>query len=177
MPLGQAASGLDACADSARRIEAVTDRPDPTPDPTAPVIPSDPDRVSFKRVTFSYRPELPRILDGATFEVRRGEAVALVGPSGVGKSTVAELMVRFRDPDRGRVSLGGTELTSIEGDLVRDLVRLSPQDSYLFTGTLRENVGLARPEAADELLVQLPTHHRLLRSQPWHPQSHRCRSV
>ena len=152
MPLGQAAGGLDACAESARRIEAVTDRPDPAPDPVDPVAPTDPDRIAFDRVGFSYGPGLPAILDGASFEIGRGEAVALVGPSGTGKSTVAELMVRFRDPDSGRISLGGTDLRSIDGDLTREMVRLSPQDSYLFTGTLRENVALARPEADDEVL-------------------------
>lgn len=152
MPLGQAATGLDACAESASRIEAVTDRPDPTPDPPDPAEPREPERIAFDRVSFAYGSSLPSILDEASFAVRKGEAVALVGPSGTGKSTVAELMVRFRDPDAGRVELGGIDLTEIEGDFVREQIRLSPQDSYLFTGSLRENVALARPEADDEVL-------------------------
>ena len=154
MPLGQAAAGLDACAESARRIEAVTDRPDPSPDPVDPVAVPNPDRVAFDEVSFSYGPSLPAILDGASFEIGRGEAVALIGPSGTGKSTIAELMVRFRDPESGQIELGGTGMASIAGDRVRESIRLSPQDCYLFTGTLRENISLARPEAEDEVLVE-----------------------
>ena len=63
-------------------------------------------------------------------------------------------MVRFRDPEAGQIQLGGTGMASIEGDRVRESIRLSPQDCYLFTGTLRENISLARPDAEDEVLVE-----------------------
>ncbi|MGV1049988.1 MAG: ATP-binding cassette domain-containing protein, partial [Solirubrobacterales bacterium] len=70
------------------------------------------------------------------------------GPSGAGKSTLAELAVRFRDPLEGTVRLGGVPLAEIGGDRVREAVRLSPQDAYLFTTTLRDNVALGRAGAS-----------------------------
>lgn len=84
-----------------------------------------------------------------------GEAVALVGPSGIGKSTISELMVRFRDPDSGRITFGGTDLRSLDPDRLREAVRLSPQDSYLFTGTLRENIALGKPGADDAEIEEM----------------------
>lgn len=149
MPLGPAAASLDSCADAAGRIEEITERPAPVQEPERPLPPPDSGSLRFDGVRFSYGPGLPVVLDGADFEISPGEAVALVGPSGAGKSTISELMVRFRDPDAGRITLGGVDLREIDSDRVRETIRLAPQDSYLFTGTLGENVAMGLP-AADE---------------------------
>ncbi len=150
LPLGQAASVIDACGDAATRIEAITERPVPIEMPLEPApIPSS-GPIAFDQVGFSYGPGLPTVLADAVFTLSPGEAVALVGPSGVGKSTVSELMVRFRDPGAGRITLGDTDLRSLDPDHLREVVRLSPQDAYLFTGTLRENVALGSPRAEDD---------------------------
>lgn len=153
MPLGPAAASLDSCADAAERIEEITERPAPVTEPEKPLPVPDSGPLCFEQVRFSYAPDLPLVLDGVDFRVSPGEAVALVGPSGVGKSTISELMVRFRDPDEGKVTLGGADLRRLDSDRVREVVRLAPQDSYLFTGTLGENVALGMPSASQEQIA------------------------
>ncbi len=148
-PLGAAATSIDACADAALRIEAVVDREPPVAEPARPVPPGTGD-LELAAVRFRYETAGPWLLDGADLRLRPGRAVALLGPSGAGKSTIAELAVRFRDPDGGSVSLGGVDLRQCDGDDVRATVRLSPQDSYLFTTTLRDNVAIGRAGADDE---------------------------
>jgi thiol reductant ABC exporter CydC subunit len=150
MPLGPAAASLDSCADAARRIEEVTERPSPVEEPADPLPPPAAGPLRFEQVSFSYGPDLPVVLHGADFAISEGEAVALVGPSGAGKSTIAELMVRFRDPGEGRLTLGGQDLRMLDSDRLREVIRLAPQDSYLFTGTLGENVALGMPSASEE---------------------------
>ena len=150
MPLGPAAASLDACADAADRIEEITERPPPVEEPEHPLPLPEAGPIAFESVGFSYGPGLPTVLEDVDFSLSPGEAVALVGPSGAGKSTIAELMVRFRDPGRGRITFAGTDLRRFDADQLRERVRIAPQDSYLFTGTLGENVAMGRPDAAPE---------------------------
>lgn len=148
-PLPAAAAGIDACAAAALRIESVLDREPPLREPEAPVTPPA-GSLELRGVRFRYGPDEPWVLAGADLVLRPGLSLALLGPSGAGKSTLAELLVRFRDPVEGSVTLGGVPLTEIAGEEVRAAVRLSPQDAYLFTTTLRDNVALGRPGAGDE---------------------------
>jgi thiol reductant ABC exporter CydC subunit len=150
MPLGPAAASVDSCADAASRIEEITERPAPVTEPDEPLPVPAGGPIRFEKVSFAYSANQPTVLREADFSVSPGEAVALVGPSGAGKSTSAELMVRFRDPDDGRITLGGADLRSLDSDRLRETVRLAPQDSYLFTGTLGENVALGKPSASPE---------------------------
>ena len=84
--------------------------------------------------------------------VRPGERVAIVGPSGSGKSTIARLLLRFHDPDRGRVTIGGRDLRELSLDQVRSRVALVSQDTWLFHGTVEDNIRMGKPDAsADEL--------------------------
>lgn len=147
-PLGAAAAGLDACAVAAGRIEAVLDREPPLREPEAPVR-APIGGLELRGVRFRYAEGLPWVLDGADLRLAPGRAVALLGPSGTGKSTLAELLVRFRDPDAGALTLGGVSLRAIGGEELRAAVRLSPQDAYLFTTTLRDNVAIGRAGAGD----------------------------
>jgi thiol reductant ABC exporter CydC subunit len=152
-PLGAAAASIDACASAALRIESVLEREPEAPDPAAPrPLPSGGD-LELRGVCFRYGEGEPWALDGATLRLRPGQAVALLGPSGCGKSTLAELAVRFRDPQRGNVLLGGVDLRELAGEAVREAVRLSPQDAYLFTTTLRDNVAIGRVGASDSGIV------------------------
>jgi thiol reductant ABC exporter CydC subunit len=147
-PLPAAAAGIDACAAAALRVESVLERDPPVAEPVAPVAAPE-GTLEMRAVRFRYAAGAPWILDGVDLTLRPGRSVALVGPSGAGKSTLAELAVRFRDPDSGVVGLGGEPLPHIAGEEIRAAVRLAPQDAYLFTTTLRDNVALGRPGASD----------------------------
>lgn len=148
-PLGAAAASIDACGAAATRIEAVLDRPAPVAEPAVPQPLRSPSALKLRRVRFRYGDGGPWVLDGADLRLAPGSAIALVGPSGCGKSTLAELAVRFRDPVAGSVAIGGTDLREARGEEIRDAVRLAPQDAYLFTTTLRDNVAVGRADASD----------------------------
>jgi len=106
--------------------------------------------VLFDGVTFSYptRPEA-RALDGVSFSVAPGERVAIVGPSGAGKSTIFHLLLRFYDPQQGRIALDGVEIASADPVLVRERLSLVPQDAVIFAASVRENIRLGRSDATD----------------------------
>ncbi|WP_052422930.1 ABC transporter ATP-binding protein/permease [Nonomuraea candida] len=125
---------------------AVADRGTRRDFPEAPAI-------AFEQVTFTY-PGAPRpAVRDVAFTVPAGRTVALVGPSGAGKSTLAALLHRHHDPDRGRITIGGTDVRDLTLDTLRGGVAVVAQDTYLFHGTVAENLRLARPEATDEELV------------------------
>ncbi len=152
-PLLAAAQRLDACASSAERLEEAVDRADPTPEPSRPrPLPAGgPLTVESARVRYAPAGG-PWVLDGLSLTLREGEAVAVLGPSGAGKTTLADLLVRFRDPDAGRVALGGTDLRDLRSSDVRDVVRLAGQEARLFATTIAENVRIGRPGATDDEL-------------------------
>jgi ABC-type transport system involved in cytochrome bd biosynthesis fused ATPase/permease subunit len=95
-------------------------------------------------------PAGPDVLSGIDLSVPAGRRVAIVGPSGAGKTTLAMVLLRFLDPSAGRVTLAGTDITSLDGDTVRGIVGLCAQDAHVFDSTLGENLRLARREATDE---------------------------
>lgn len=153
-PLSQAAAVIDATDNAAGRIEEVTERPVPVVDREHPLpIPAG-GSLRLEDVTFAYPSGEALLLNRANLEIHPGEAVALTGPSGIGKSTLAELLVRFRDPDNGRILLGGTDLRDLDQDQLREAVRLAPQDAYMFNTTIAENVKLGRPEADRERIIE-----------------------
>jgi len=152
-PLSAAAASLDAVADAAARLEDVTERPPPvvagTGDPPA-------GDLELRGVRFRYGDGEPLVLDGVDLRLALGRAVAIAGPSGAGKTTLAELLVRFRDPTEGSVAIGGADLRELDPVRVRDAVRLGAQEAYLFATSIGANVALARPGAgADEIAAAL----------------------
>src|SRR5712691_4049278 len=123
---------------------AVSDRP-PGPEPNDA-------GVAFEDVTFSYPGARRPAHAGLSFSVRPGERVGIVGPSGSGKSTVARLLLRFHDPDRGRVTVGGRDLRELSFEQIRGRIAVVSQDTWLFHGTVEENLRMGKPDAtADEL--------------------------
>jgi subfamily B ATP-binding cassette protein MsbA len=106
--------------------------------------------VIFERVSFRYQPapSLPWILEDIDLRCAPGEVVALVGPSGAGKTTLVSLLPRFWDVDRGRVLLDGIDTRNLRLAELRGAIGIVPQDPALFSGTIRENIAYARPEAA-----------------------------
>ncbi|MFZ9666785.1 MAG: ABC transporter transmembrane domain-containing protein [Steroidobacteraceae bacterium] len=107
--------------------------------------------VRFENVRFNYpsRPETPA-LDGFSIDIAPGETVAFVGPSGAGKSTTFQLLLRFYDPQSGRVMLDGVDVADADPLAVRQRIGLVPQDTVLFGTSARENIRFGRPDATDE---------------------------
>jgi ATP-binding cassette subfamily C protein CydD len=103
--------------------------------------------LAFEGVRYAYDEGQRPALRGVSFEVAAGEKVALVGPSGAGKSTVAHLLLRFLEPDRGRIVVDGVPLADLPPAVWRRQVAWVPQDPYLFHGTVTDNIRLARPGA------------------------------
>ena len=104
--------------------------------------------IEFDRVTFGYDRDRP-VLRDATLRIGAGETVALVGPSGAGKTTVARLITRWHDPDKGTVRVDGHDLRDVTLQSLRSQIGVVPQEPFLFAGTVRDNVGFACPDAPD----------------------------
>ena len=110
------------------------------------------DRVEFRNVHFSYD-ESREIIHGVSFEVRKGETVALVGPSGGGKSTLSELMERFYDINQGDILFDGVSIRDFKQDSLRAAMSLVSQETVLFNDTIRSNIALGRTDATDEEII------------------------
>jgi thiol reductant ABC exporter CydC subunit len=150
-PLPAAARSIRGCAQSAARLEQVNGARPSVEDAARPQTPSGDGDLWLRDARARYG-EGPWVLDGAELRLAPGERVALVGPSGVGKTTIAELLVRFRDPQDGAVLLDGVDARALTQESLRRAVVLAAQDAHLFTSSVRENVRVARPEAEDDEL-------------------------
>jgi thiol reductant ABC exporter CydC subunit len=151
-PLPLAARRLRACAAAASRLEELCEREPSVRDPAQPrALPGGGDLV-VEDVSARYAPAEPWVLEHASLRLAPGRRVVLMGPSGAGKTTLAQLLVRFRDPDAGSVRIGGVDLRELAQDDVRRAVALAAQDAHLFNTTLRENVLLARRAATEQEL-------------------------
>ena len=106
--------------------------------------------VRFEHVNFAYREGGRPALRDVSLELRAGEKLGVVGPSGAGKSTLVSLMLRFGDPQEGRVLLGGQDIRTIPLQVLRRHIAVVAQDMYLFYGTIADNLRMAKPEAAPE---------------------------
>ncbi|MGH7403414.1 MAG: ABC transporter transmembrane domain-containing protein, partial [Candidatus Rokuibacteriota bacterium] len=108
--------------------------------------------IDFEGVTFSYPGGRRAALEGLSFSVAAGERVGVVGASGAGKSTISRLLLRLADPTTGRITLGGHDLRELSLHDLRRLIAVVSQDTYLFHGTIEENLRMGRPEASQEEL-------------------------
>src|SRR5262249_28558459 len=112
--------------------------------------------VVFAAVRFAYPGGRHAAHDGLAFDVRAGERVGIVGPSGSGKSTVARLLLRFYDPQGGRVLLGGRDVRELSLARLREQIAVVSQDTYLFHGTVEENLRMGKPDATAAALPAAP---------------------
>ncbi|WP_026873386.1 ABC transporter ATP-binding protein [Inquilinus limosus] len=144
-----------------RRIYGLKAEPVPVTDgPGVPDHPG-PAALALQGVGFTYPGQGRRALAGVTVEIPAGKTVALVGTSGAGKTTTAQLLMRFWDPDEGRIILNGVDLRDYDLDDLRRRIALVAQDTYLFNDTLRANIRIARPDAGEEELAAAIEHASL----------------
>ena len=170
--LSEVWSEISSAAGAAARIADLLETEPKIVAPAAPLDLPRPARgeIAFEGVSFSYptRPEVAAVHD-LTFAVRAGETIAIVGPSGAGKSTVFQLLMRFYDPQTGRVSVDGLDVSQVDPAQLRARLSLVPQEAAIFGATIAENIGYGRTDAdraqiieaakraaADEFIANLP---------------------
>ncbi|WP_423210674.1 ABC transporter transmembrane domain-containing protein [Paracoccus yeei] len=143
--LQRAAGATERLTELLSAEDTLTDPPNPVPLP-CPVQ----GRIGFRDVTFHYpsRPDVSA-LEGITLDIAPGETVALVGPSGAGKTTVVQLLLRFWDPASGQVTIDGIDLRQMARADFRQAIALVPQDPVIFSGSARDNIRFGRPGASD----------------------------
>jgi thiol reductant ABC exporter CydC subunit len=146
---------------SGRRILELTDRAPRIADPLRPAHPPVSATVALESVTARYADEERPALSGVDLRLNPGRRVALVGPSGAGKTTVVNLLLRFLDPEEGRVTLAGRDLREYRQEDVRRTFALAGQEAHVFDSTIRENLRLARPAASDDELHDVLDRVRL----------------
>lgn len=135
---------------AAQRVFDVLDLPETIKDAeNAKLLPPAKGQVSFKNVSFSYNPG-EQVISNISFDVKPGQMIAFVGPSGAGKSTVASLLPRFYDVDKGSITIDGEDLRGVTLDSLREQVGIVPQETVLFNGTVYDNILYGRLDATKE---------------------------
>lgn len=159
-----------AAHSTARRIQDVlTAEPPAPPRPDAAERPGLTPGIAFDHVRFGYDGRHRPVLDDFTLTVEPGRTVAVVGPSGAGKTTVVSLLLRFVDPQQGAVRIGGIDLRDLPPAQLRRMVALVAQDTYLFGGTVAENLRMARPDATAaelESAAKIANAHDFIAASP-----------
>ena len=163
---------LQRAAGATERLVELLNTDDAVQDPSSPVALPRPVRgeIAFQDVTFRYpaRPETSA-LNGVSLHVNPGETVALVGPSGAGKTTILQLLMRFYDPQQGRITLDGIVLADLARADFRQSIAMVPQDPVIFATSARENIRFGRPEATDaevEAAAKAAAAHDFLTALP-----------
>lgn len=154
-PLMEISSGysmIQLAITGARRLNEMFDEPDEIKPVNAPKISGVAQAVALNHVDFGYK-EDRLILKDVSIQVNKGEMVALVGPTGSGKTTIMNLLNRFYDVNQGSVTFDGKDIRDIDLDSLRQNVGIVLQDSVLFSGTIRENIVFGKPDATDEEVV------------------------
>ena len=157
-PLTQVASMLNLLQSgvaSAERVFELLDAPEE--DAEEQGLPAAPDlahgEVRFEDVSFSYDPERP-LITGLSLVAEPGHTVAIVGPTGAGKTTMVNLVMRFYDPQSGRILIDGVDITSMPRGVLRGRIGMVLQDTWLFAGSIRDNIAYGRPDASEDDILE-----------------------
>jgi ATP-binding cassette, subfamily B, multidrug efflux pump len=142
-----------ALAGAERIFDVMDQKPEFDDAPDAPVLKDVSGSVVFKDVDFGYKKDIP-VLKNVRLRARPGQTIALVGPTGAGKTTIVNLLTRFYDIDRGAILVDGKDIRTIQKDSLRSSLGIVLQDSYLFSDTIKENIRYGRLDATDEEVVR-----------------------
>jgi ATP-binding cassette subfamily B protein len=169
MQVASMANLLQSGVASAERVFALLDADEQGPDPAAPVRPRRVrGRVEFEDVSFRYDPDTP-LIEHLSLTVEPGQTVAIVGPTGAGKTTLVNLLMRFYEVTGGRITLDGTDIAALTREDLRRTTGMVLQDAWLFGGTIAENIAYGAPDASEERIVEAAraTHvDRFVRTLP-----------
>jgi ATP-binding cassette subfamily B protein len=155
--LGSMANLLQSGVASAERVFELLDEPEQEPDvEPAETAPETASRLRFDDVSFRYTADKP-LIEGLSLEAKPGSTVAIVGPTGAGKTTLVNLIMRFYDVDSGTITLDGVDTSRMTRDDLRSRTGMVLQDTWLFAGTIRENIAYGRPDASEEEILAAAT--------------------
>lgn len=151
--LAQVANVVQSGVASAERVFELLDAPEQSPDVGPGVtLPTPRCEVCFDDVSFRYKPDVP-LIEHLSLVARPGQTVAIVGPTGAGKTTLVNLMMRFYDLDAGTISIDGVDIASVPRRELRAKIGMVLQDTWLFSGTIRENIKYGNPGASEEEML------------------------
>ncbi|MBE3574746.1 MAG: ABC transporter ATP-binding protein [Firmicutes bacterium] len=157
MPIAQMANivnVLQSTLASAERVFEVLNEPEEEPDRVdAKIIPSPRGEVRFQDVTFRYKEDMP-LIEHLNLEVKPGQTIAIVGPTGAGKTTLVNLLMRFYEIRSGRITIDGVDIRDLTREGLRSLFGMVLQDAWLFSGTIRDNIAYGREGATHEEIVR-----------------------
>ncbi len=152
------------------QVLALLDTPPQVEDlPDAQEMPPLAGQISLQQISFRYRPELADVLHEVELKIEPGQTVALVGPTGAGKTSICNLIARFYDVSEGVVLIDGLDVRTVTQQSLHRQIGLVPQDSFLFSGTIAENIRFGRPQATDEQVehaARLANAHDFIQARP-----------
>ena len=151
--IGQTITMVQSGVASAERVFELLDADDESSDAGGVEPEGGTGRVTFEHVRFAYSPERP-LIDDLSLEVEPGQTVAIVGPTGAGKTTLVNLLMRFYELDGGRITLDGVDTSTMTRDALRAQTGMVLQDTWLFGGTIRENIAYGRPDATEAEILE-----------------------
>ncbi|UVJ41678.1 ABC transporter ATP-binding protein/permease [Arthrobacter sp. CJ23] len=155
--LGSMANLLQSGVASAERVFELLDTPEESADPDPPAVPvGGRGRLVFENISFSYSADKPLISD-LNLVAEPGQTIAIVGPTGAGKTTLVNLMMRFYELDAGRITLDGVDVATMSRYELRSRMGMVLQDTWLFGGTIRDNIAYGRPDASEAEILEAAT--------------------